>query len=78
MYTSVYLFVNVAHHYINHSTKAVFSDYCLNLYCYIHNILADMSSGPLQMFLVELRSLHSSLKTLNDKIIKFGLRNSEN
>ena len=26
------------------------SDYCLHLYCYFHNILADMSSGLLQVF----------------------------
>ena len=34
-----------------------FSGYGLHNYCYIHNILADMSSGFLLVFLVELRSL---------------------
>ena len=42
-----------------------FSDYCLHLYCYIlycyiHNVLADMSPGLRQVFLVELRSLHGT------------------
>ena len=32
-------------------------DYCLHLYCYFHDVLADMSSGLLQVF-VELRNLH--------------------
>ena len=27
-----------------------FSDYCLHLYCYFHNVLADMFSGLLQVF----------------------------
>ena len=35
-----------------------FWDYCLHLYCYIHNVLTDVSSGLLQMFLVKLGSLH--------------------
>ena len=34
-----------------------FSDYCLHLYCYFHNVSADMSSGLLQVF-VELGNLH--------------------
>ena len=37
-----------------------FSDYCFHLYCYIHNISADIASGLLQVFLVELRSLHGT------------------
>ena len=28
----------------------MFSDYCLHLYCYFHNLSADMSSGFLQVF----------------------------
>ena len=36
-----------------------FSDYCLHLYCYFHNVSADMSSGFLQVF-VELRNLHGT------------------
>ena len=27
-----------------------FSDYCLHLYCYFHNVSADMSSDLLQVF----------------------------
>ena len=34
-----------------------FSDYYLHLYCYIHNVSADMSSSLLQMF-VEIGSLY--------------------
>ena len=34
-----------------------FSDYCLHLHCYFHNVSADMSSGLLQWF-VELGNLH--------------------
>ena len=37
-----------------------FSDYCLRLYRYIQNVSADMSSGLLQVFLVELGSLHGT------------------
>ena len=37
-----------------------FSDYCLHLYCYFHNISADMSSGLLQVF-VKLGNLHGTL-----------------
>ena len=37
-----------------------FSDYCLHLNCYIHNVSADMSSGLLQVLLVELVSLHET------------------
>ena len=33
-----------------------FSDYCLHLYCYFHNVSADMSTGLLQIF-VELGNL---------------------
>ena len=33
-----------------------FSDYCLQLYCYIHHVSADMSPDFLQVF-VELESL---------------------
>ena len=36
-----------------------FSDYCLHLYCYFHNISADMSLGFLQVF-VELGNLHGT------------------
>ena len=36
-----------------------FSDHCLKLYCYIHNISADISSGLLQVF-VEFGSLHGT------------------
>ena len=38
-----------------------FSDYCLHLYSYFHNILADMSSGLLQVF-AELGNLHRTWK----------------
>ena len=34
-----------------------FSDFCLHLYCYIRNVSADVSSGLLQVFLVELENL---------------------
>ena len=34
-----------------------FLDYCLHLYCYFHNVSANMSSGLLQVF-VELGNLH--------------------
>ena len=37
----------------------VFWDYCLHLYCYFHNILTDMSSGPLQVF-VKLGNLNGT------------------
>ena len=37
-----------------------FSDYGLHLYCYILNVSADMSSGPLSVFLVELGNLHGT------------------
>ena len=37
-----------------------FLDYCLHLYCYIHNVLADKSSDLLQVFLVKLGSLHET------------------
>ena len=30
-----------------------YSDYCLHLYCYIHNISADASFGLFQVFHVE-------------------------
>ena len=40
-----------------------FLDYCLHLYCYFHNVLADMSSGLLQVF-VKLRNLHG-LRTMS-------------
>ena len=36
-----------------------FSDYCLRLYCYFHNVSADMSFGLLQVF-VELENLHGT------------------
>ena len=36
-----------------------FSDYCLHLYCYFHNVSAYMSSGLLQVF-VELGNLHGT------------------
>ena len=35
-----------------------YSDYCLHLYCYIHNILADMSFGLLQAFLNGIRTIY--------------------
>ena len=38
--------------------NSVFSDYCLHLHGYIHNVSVDMSSGFLQEFLVELESQH--------------------
>ena len=34
-----------------------YSDYCPHLYCYIHNVSADMPSGLLQVLLVELGNL---------------------
>ena len=37
-----------------------FLDYCLHLYCYIHNVRADISSAFLLVFLVELGSLHGT------------------
>ena len=37
-----------------------FSDFCLHLDCYIHNVSAEMSSGLLQVFLVKLDSLHGT------------------
>ena len=42
--------------YFHHSG---FSDYCLYLYCYFHNVSADMSSGLLQVF-VGLGNLHET------------------
>ena len=44
-------------------------EYCLQLYGYIHNVLADASFGFLQVFLVELRSIqkdtwHNSYRRL--------------
>ena len=36
-----------------------FSDYCLHIYCYFHNVLANMSSGLLRVF-VELGNLHGT------------------
>ena len=36
-----------------------FSDYCLRLYCYFHNVSADVSSGLFQVF-VKLRNLHGT------------------
>ena len=36
-----------------------FLDYCLHLYCYFHNVSADMSSSLLQVF-VELGNLHGT------------------
>ena len=41
------------------SYRSGFSDSCLHLYCYIHNVSADMSSGFLPM-LVELESLQGT------------------
>ena len=38
-----------------------YSDYCHHLYSYIHNVSADASFNPLQIFLVELGSLHRTL-----------------
>ena len=40
--------------------RSGFLDY-LHLYCYIHNVLANMSSGLLQVF-IELGSLHRAWK----------------
>ena len=40
--------------------RSGFSDYYLHLYCYIHNVLADVFSGFLQVFLIELRSQHGT------------------
>ena len=37
-----------------------FPDYCLHLYRYLHNVLADMSSGLLQVFF-ELGNQHGTL-----------------
>ena len=34
-----------------------FSDYCLHIYCYFHNVSADMPSDLLQVF-VDLGNLH--------------------
>ena len=36
-----------------------FSDYCLHLYCYFHNVSADMSFGLLQVF-VDRGNLHGT------------------
>ena len=36
-----------------------FLDYYLHLYCYIHNVSADMSSGLLQVFHVELQASYN-------------------
>ena len=45
--------------------RFVYSNHCLHLYCYIHNVSADVSFGLLQVFLVELQSLHrTSSRTL--------------
>ena len=38
----------------------VYSNNCLHLYCYIHNVSADTSFGLLKGFLVELGSLHGT------------------
>ena len=34
-----------------------YSDYCPHLYCYLHNVSADVLSGLLRVFLVRLGSL---------------------
>ena len=34
-----------------------FLNYCLNLYCYFHNISSDMSSGLLQVFFVKISEM---------------------
>ena len=48
-----------------------FSDYCLQFYCYIHNVSANMSSSFLQVF-VKLRSLHETLNHIFYLIHKGG------
>ena len=40
---------------------SAFRDFCLHLYCYIHNVWAEMSSGLLLVFPVELGTLHGTL-----------------
>ena len=46
-------------HFKNHLE---YSDFCLHVYCYIHNILAVASIGLLQVLLVEIGSLHGTSK----------------
>ena len=36
----------------------VYSNYCLHLYCHIHNVSVDAFFGLIQMFNVELWNLH--------------------
>ena len=43
-----------------YSYHSGFLCYCLHLYYYIHDVSSDMSSGFLQVFLIELRSLHGT------------------
>ena len=59
-----------------------FASFRFHLYCYFHNVAADMSSGLLQVF-VELETLHGTSNyviylTLMIKIIKIRLRNFDN
>ena len=55
---------------------------CLHLYYYIHNILADMSSSLLQVFLyiflLPQKKKKKIVKWAQVKIIKLNLRNSDN
>ena len=48
--------------FLRQSLMIFYHYYCLHLYCYFHNVTANMSSGLLQMF-VKLGNLHG---TLND------------
>ena len=44
--------------FTNNFYHLAFSDYCLHLYCFVHNVSTDVSG--LQVFLVELRSLRGT------------------
>ena len=45
-----------------------FLDYCRYLYCYFHNVSADMSSGLHQVF-VELGSLHGTSNFIESPVL---------
>ena len=61
--------------HINYFYYSGFSDYCLHLYCYIHNVSVGMSSSLLLVFLIEFRTLHRTsihilyLITCSDSVI---------
>ena len=52
--------------------RSGFSDYCLHLYCYIHNVPTDISFDLLLVFLVELWSLNAT----SNHVLLFNPRGS--